>query len=78
VIAGLAPYGYIVAMQAALQALGKLPETLPWVPNQRRRKSIRYKWHPSAHFLASIAASGSPCPLSIDPVEKGLVDIDES
>ena len=29
VIAGLGPYGYIVAMQAALQALGKLPETLP-------------------------------------------------
>src|SRR5215831_16582466 len=29
VIAGLSPYGYIVAMQAALQALGKLPETLP-------------------------------------------------
>ena len=29
VIAGLGPYGYIVAMQAALQALGKLPQTLP-------------------------------------------------
>jgi 3-dehydroquinate dehydratase-2 len=29
VIAGLGPYGYIVAMQAALQALGKLPEGLP-------------------------------------------------
>jgi 3-dehydroquinate dehydratase-2 len=29
VIAGLGPYGYIVAMQAALQALGKLPESLP-------------------------------------------------
>src|SRR5262249_26440974 len=26
-------------------------------------KSIRYNWHPSAHLLASIAASGSPCPL---------------
>ena len=25
VIAGLGPYGYIVAMQAALQALGKFP-----------------------------------------------------
>lgn len=29
VIAGLGPYGYIVAMQAALHALAKLPETLP-------------------------------------------------
>ena len=29
VIAGLGPYGYIVAMQAALQAAGKLPSTLP-------------------------------------------------
>ena len=29
VIAGLGPYGYIVAMQAALQALGKLPANLP-------------------------------------------------
>jgi 3-dehydroquinate dehydratase-2 len=29
VIAGLGPYGYIVAMQAALQAFGKLPESLP-------------------------------------------------
>jgi 3-dehydroquinate dehydratase-2 len=29
VIAGLGPYGYIVAMQAALQAIGKLPESLP-------------------------------------------------
>src|SRR6202022_5199699 len=29
VIAGLGPYGYIVAMQAALHALGKMPEILP-------------------------------------------------
>jgi 3-dehydroquinate dehydratase-2 len=29
VIAGLGPYGYIVAMLATLQALGKLPESLP-------------------------------------------------
>src|ERR1700754_4646175 len=29
VIAGLGPYGYIVAMQAALQAAGKLPPALP-------------------------------------------------
>jgi len=29
VICGLGPYGYIVAMQAALQILGALPETLP-------------------------------------------------
>ena len=29
VIAGLGPYGYIVAMHAALQAAGKLPENLP-------------------------------------------------
>src|ERR1700738_4357611 len=29
VIAGLGPYGYIVAMQAALQTFGKLPESLP-------------------------------------------------
>jgi len=29
VIAGLGPYGYIVAMQAALHALGKMPESLP-------------------------------------------------
>jgi 3-dehydroquinate dehydratase-2 len=29
VICGLGPYGYIVAMQAALQMLGKLPEALP-------------------------------------------------
>src|SRR5262245_31226548 len=29
VIAGLGPYGYIVAMLAALQAAGKLPDTLP-------------------------------------------------
>src|SRR5262245_26968651 len=29
VICGLGPYGYIVAMQAALQILGELPETLP-------------------------------------------------
>jgi 3-dehydroquinate dehydratase-2 len=29
VIAGLGPYGYIVAMQAALRDAGKLPDTLP-------------------------------------------------
>jgi 3-dehydroquinate dehydratase II len=29
VIAGLGPYGYIVAMQAALHALGGLPDSLP-------------------------------------------------
>src|SRR4051812_48757031 len=29
VIAALGPYGYIVAMQAALQGAGKLPATLP-------------------------------------------------
>jgi 3-dehydroquinate dehydratase II len=29
VICGLGPYGYIVAMQAALHALGKLPDRLP-------------------------------------------------
>jgi 3-dehydroquinate dehydratase II len=29
VIAGVGPYGYIVAMQAALRAAGKLPATLP-------------------------------------------------
>ena len=29
VIAGLGPYGYIVAMQAALQAAGRLPAPLP-------------------------------------------------
>jgi 3-dehydroquinate dehydratase II len=29
VIAGLGPYGYIIAMQAALQAAGKLPASLP-------------------------------------------------
>jgi len=29
VIAGLGPYGYIVAMQAAMQDAGKLPATLP-------------------------------------------------
>jgi 3-dehydroquinate dehydratase II len=29
VICGAGPYGYIIAMQAALQALGKLPEKLP-------------------------------------------------
>jgi 3-dehydroquinate dehydratase-2 len=29
VIAGLGPYGYILAMQAALQGAGKLPATLP-------------------------------------------------
>jgi 3-dehydroquinate dehydratase-2 len=29
VISGLGPYGYILAMQAALHALGKLPDSLP-------------------------------------------------
>jgi 3-dehydroquinate dehydratase-2 len=29
VIAGLGPYGYIVAVQAALQAFGQLPASLP-------------------------------------------------
>jgi len=29
VIAGLGPYGYIVAMQAALHGAGKLPAALP-------------------------------------------------
>jgi 3-dehydroquinate dehydratase-2 len=29
VIAGLGPYAYIVAMQAALQGAGKLPAALP-------------------------------------------------
>lgn len=29
VICGLGPYGYIVAMQAALHAVGKLPDNLP-------------------------------------------------
>jgi len=31
VIAGLGPYGYIVAMQAAMQEAGKLPDPLPLV-----------------------------------------------
>ncbi len=30
VIAGLGPYGYIVAMQAALQGAGQLPASLAW------------------------------------------------
>ena len=29
VICGMGPYGYIVGMQAALHALGKLPSSLP-------------------------------------------------
>jgi 3-dehydroquinate dehydratase II len=29
VICGLGPYGYVVAMQAALQMLGRLPDSLP-------------------------------------------------
>jgi 3-dehydroquinate dehydratase-2 len=29
VICGLGPYGYVVAMQAALQRLGRLPQSLP-------------------------------------------------
>ena len=29
VVCGLGPYGYIIAMQAALQILGKLPASLP-------------------------------------------------
>ena len=29
VIAGLGPYGYIVAMQAAVRTIGKLPDSLP-------------------------------------------------
>jgi 3-dehydroquinate dehydratase-2 len=29
VIAGLGPYGYIVAMQAALKTLGKMPDSVP-------------------------------------------------
>jgi 3-dehydroquinate dehydratase II len=29
VIAGLGPYGYVVAMQAALHALGKMPQSFP-------------------------------------------------
>jgi 3-dehydroquinate dehydratase-2 len=29
VICGLGPYGYIAAMLAAVQRLGKVPETLP-------------------------------------------------
>jgi 3-dehydroquinate dehydratase-2 len=29
VICGLGPYGYVVAMQAAAQMLGRLPDTLP-------------------------------------------------
>jgi 3-dehydroquinate dehydratase-2 len=32
VICGLGPYGYIVAMQAAAQMLGKLPASLPGAP----------------------------------------------
>jgi len=32
VICGLGPYGYIVAMQAAAQMLGKLPASLPPAP----------------------------------------------
>jgi 3-dehydroquinate dehydratase II len=32
VICGLGPYGYIVAMQAAAQILGKLPANLPAAP----------------------------------------------
>jgi 3-dehydroquinate dehydratase II len=31
VICGLGPYGYLIAMQAALHALGKLPATMPAV-----------------------------------------------
>jgi 3-dehydroquinate dehydratase-2 len=30
VIAGLGPYGYIVAMQAAIHRIGKLPDSLPY------------------------------------------------
>jgi 3-dehydroquinate dehydratase-2 len=37
VICGLGPYGYIVAMQAALQRLGKLPDTLPAAMRQGPR-----------------------------------------
>jgi len=44
VIAGLGPYGYIVAMQAALQGAGKLPATLPAAmrtgPIARRRLAL--------------------------------------
>ena len=29
VVAGLGPYGYIVAMQAALHALGQMPQSFP-------------------------------------------------
>ncbi len=29
VICGLGPYGYVVALQAAIQRLGQLPDTLP-------------------------------------------------
>jgi len=29
VICGLGPYGYIAAMLAAMQKLGKLPDTVP-------------------------------------------------
>ena len=29
VICGLGPYGYILAMQAAVQLLGKIPDTMP-------------------------------------------------
>jgi 3-dehydroquinate dehydratase-2 len=32
VICGLGPFGYVVAMQAAAQMLGKLPATLPAAP----------------------------------------------
>ena len=45
VIAGLGPYGYIVAMQAALQGAGKLPASLPAAvrvgPEVRRSATCR-------------------------------------
>ena len=43
VIAGLGPYGYIVAMQAALQGAGKLPASLP--ARRAHRTEVRRTRH---------------------------------
>src|SRR5258705_6589629 len=61
VIAGLGPYGYIVAMQAALHATGKLPKSRPApirLGPRGRKQRLRLPWgHPSTAI-----PSGRPTP----------------
>ena len=58
VIAGLGPYGYIVAMQAALQGAGKLPASLPAAVRVGPNKEARHAGSRLSRHLERSRAAG--------------------